>query len=137
MIRLAASAGKAPIVWQEAFDQGIPLPPGTRVQVWKWWRDALQVAREEREASAQPHAAAVAGQAGVLGGWGEGAGEGLAAARRLAAESPGAAAAAQWQRQQAATEEERARVSCDPGLGCPGSSPEQEAWKAELQVGRA
>jgi hexosaminidase len=32
VIQLAASAGRAPIVWQEAYDRGVKLPAGTRVR---------------------------------------------------------------------------------------------------------
>ena len=117
MVRLAGSAGKAPIVWQESFDQGVPLPPGTRVQVWKWWRESAAPASSAAAAGAE-------------------AGGGLAAARRLAAERPDAEAAQHLQRATAAAEPAAAAApSCALEQGCTGSGGPAEAWKAELQVG--
>ncbi|KAI7841169.1 hypothetical protein COHA_005135 [Chlorella ohadii] len=72
VIQLAASAGRAPIVWQEAYDRGVKLPAGTRVQVWKWWKDEAQEARQARFAA-------------------------LSAERRMALERPGSAQAADVQ----------------------------------------
>lgn len=74
VIQLAASAGRAPIVWQEAYDRGVKLPAGTRVQVWKWWKDAAQEARQARFVASTPE-------------------------RRMALERPGSAAAAAVQLQ--------------------------------------
>lgn len=136
VIRLAGSAGKSPIVWQESFDQGVPLPPGTRVQVWKWWRDSTSAGGAAAVTAA---GAPSGGEAGVLrSSRGEGAGDGLAAARRLAAQRPDGAAAQQLQQQQAAAAKPAATAapSCALGQGCAGRGFQaEEAWKAELQVG--
>lgn len=73
-----------------------------QVQVWKWWKDAAQEARQARFAA-------------------------QAADRRMALERPGSAQAAAVQLQLGSE-----RAPCAAGA-CEGA--EQEAWKAELQVG--
>lgn len=36
-VGMAAAAGRAAVVWQEAFEAGADLPPTAEVEVWKWW----------------------------------------------------------------------------------------------------
>ena len=109
VVRLAATAGKSAIVWQEAFDQGVPLPPYTRVQVWKWWKDRGQAAGVDAGSRA----------GNLMSGSAKVATAGVAAARRRALlERPPLGSA-----------------SCSLAAGCAGEAAvEDEAWKAELQA---
>ncbi|EFN52781.1 hypothetical protein CHLNCDRAFT_58755 [Chlorella variabilis] len=111
VVRLASTAGKAAIVWQEAFDQGVPLPPYTRVQVWKWWKEQGQETKPEAESSS-----------GSTGG-------GAAISMRGRAAAGGGMAAA---RRRALLEHPQGR--CDPGFGCENAAGDDDAWKAELQA---
>ncbi|KAL4440050.1 hypothetical protein ABPG75_003051 [Micractinium tetrahymenae] len=126
LVHLAATAGKGPIVWQEAFDQGDHLPAYARVQVWKWWKDSAQ---QERAAAVEAAASAGSGGdkgAAALSRSGEGQGwQGLSAAQRRMMEAEQAAA------QQAEQQQRRQGASCDPGRGC-AATAEDEAWKDEL-----
>jgi hexosaminidase len=36
-VGMTAAAGRAAVVWQEAFEAGADLPPTAEVEVWKWW----------------------------------------------------------------------------------------------------
>lgn len=96
---------------QEAFDQGVPLPPYTRVQVWKWWKEQGQETKPEAESSS-----------GSTGG-------GAAISMRGRAAAGGGMAAA---RRRALLEHPQGR--CDPGFGCENAAGDDDAWKAELQA---
>lgn len=75
----------------------------SQVQVWKWWKDAAQEARQARFAA-------------------------TAFERRMALERPGSAQVAAAQLHLGSEP-----APCAAG-DCYGADPEQEAWKAELQV---
>ena len=115
VVRLAATAGKAAIVWQEAFDQGVPLPPGTRIQVWKWWMDKQQEQGREQQEGSEGSSSRSAGLS--LG----------------AADGSGGVAAAS--RRRALQQHQHLQPACGAaGSGCGAAAAGDEAWKSELQA---
>lgn len=121
VVHLAAAAGKASIVWQEAFDQGVPLPPMTRVQVWKWWKEGKQEAGQQgavdssssRSGSDSNGASITLGEAASLEEGGS-----VASRRRALLQHPPQEGAA-----------------CSLSTGCGSAvAGEDDAWKAELKV---
>lgn len=121
VVHLAAAAGKASIVWQEAFDQGVPLPPMTRVQVWKWWKEGKQEAGQQgavdssssRSGSDSNGASITLGEAASLEEGGS-----VASRRRALLQHPPQEGAA-----------------CSLSTGCGSAvAGEDDAWKAELKA---
>ena len=126
MVRLAATAGKAAIVWQEAFDQGVPLPPGTRIQVWKWWRDTQQEQEQQKDAESSSSSSSSSSSGGGSSGGGAGIGLGTAGV------GGGVAAS---QRRALQQQQQRTPLACGAAAsGCGAAAAGDEAWKAELQA---
>ena len=117
VVRLAAMAGKAAIVWQEAFDQGVPLPSITRVQVWKWWREGKQQARPG-SVSGSGSSDGTSSDGGISMRDAAAVGGSVAASRRALLEPLSLGDA-----------------RCDTGFSCEDlAAGDDDAWKAELQA---